>query len=211
MRFADRADAGRKLIPVLEKYKDSKDAIVIGLPRGGVVNAYEVAKGLNLPLDIIVVRKIGAPMQPELAVGALTQEGDLLLNQDLMNRIGLMQQDIAGIIEDEKKEAQRRLELYRGDRQPLDLKNKTVIMVDDGLATGATMRAAIISARGMGAKKIVVAIPVSTIDTLRKIEQEADEVICLYVPDRFWGISGFYDVFFQTEDDEVIDLLRKAK
>ena len=210
MRFIDRADAGRKLVPALEKYKDNKDAIVIGLPRGGVVNAYEVAKELHLPLDIIVVRKIGAPMQPELAVGALAQEGDVHLDDRIMNMVGVKQEDVVDIIADERQEAQRRLLLYRGDRSPLDLKNKIVIIVDDGLATGATMRAAILSARRMEAQKIVVAIPVSPKDTLKKIEAEADEVICLYTPEVFFGVGGFYDVFYQTEDEEVIDLLNKS-
>ena len=211
MSFIDRADAGRKLASLLGKYKDMQDAIVIGLPRGGVVNAYEVAKELNLPLDIIVVRKIGAPMQPELAVGAISQEGDVLLDHAIMNMVGVKEQDLQIIIEDEKQEAQRRLEVYRHDRSPLDLKNKIVILVDDGLATGATMRAAILSARSMGAQKVVVAIPVSPKDTLVKIEQEADEVICLYVPELFWGVGGFYDSFLQTQDEEVIDLLSKSK
>ena len=211
VRFIDRRDAGRKLVPLLEKYKDKKDVIIIGLPRGGVVNAYEVAKELNLPLDIIVVRKIGAPMQPEFAVGAISQEGDVLLDHNIMNMVGVKEKDLQIIIADEKQEAKRRLELYRGDRAPLDLANKTVILVDDGLATGATMRAAILSARRMGAQKIIVAIPVSPKDTLKKIEQEADEVVCLYTPDVFWGVGGFYDVFYQTEDNKVIDLLSKSK
>jgi len=211
VRFIDRRDAGRKLVPLLEKYKDKKDVIIIGLPRGGVVNAYEVAKELNLPLDIIVVRKIGAPMQPEFAVGAISQEGDVLLDHNIMNMVGVKEKDLQTIVEDEKQEAKRRLALYRGDRAPLDLINKTVILVDDGLATGATMRAAILSARRMGAQKIIVAIPVSPKDTLKKIEQEADEVVCLYTPDVFWGVGGFYDVFYQTEDNKVIDLLSKSK
>lgn len=208
IRFKDRADGGRKLVPQLEKYKNNKDAIVIGLPRGGVVTAYEVAKELNVDLDIIVVRKIGAPMQPELALGAITQEGDIILDEKLMSMVGATKEDLKPIIEEEKEEAKRRLTLYRGDKPPLDLENKIAILVDDGLATGATMRAAIISARNLKAQKIVVAIPVSPPETLKKINLEADEVICLGTPELFWGVGAFYDNFFQTEDEEVIELLR---
>ena len=173
MRFKDRVDGGKQLAVLLTKYKNNTDAIIIGLPRGGVVIAFEVSKELNLPLDIIVPRKIGAPTNPELAVGALTQEGAIVWNEALRKSLGLSPDDLKDIIAAEKKEAARRLRVYRGNRQPLNLKNKIVILVDDGIATGATMRAAISSARIQGAKFIVVAVPVSPMQVLEKIKQQA--------------------------------------
>ncbi len=211
MRFKDRVDGGKQLAVLLTKYKNNTDAIIIGLPRGGVVIAFEVSKELNLPLDIIVPRKIGAPTNPELAVGALTQEGAIVWNEALRKSLGLSPDDLKDIIAAEKKEAARRLRVYRGNRQPLNLKNKIVILVDDGIATGATMRAAISSARIQGAKFIVVAVPVSPMQVLEKIKQQADEVICAVTPDIFLGVGAFYDSFSQTEDAEVITLLEGAR
>jgi len=210
IRFKDRIDGGKKLAVLLASYKNDPNVIVIGLPRGGVVTAYQVAHALNLPLDLIVPRKISAPTRPELAVGALTQEGKVVWNHALLKQLGLTITDLAGSIEKEKKELARRLSLYRGTRLLLNVKDKIVILVDDGIATGATMRAAIASVRVQGAKKIVVAIPVSSRDALEKIEEEADEVVCVIVPEVFWGVGAFYDLFDQTEDKEVIELMKKA-
>jgi len=207
MKFKDRSDAGKKLVPKLKKYKNNPDAIVLGLPRGGVVTAFEVAKALHLPLDIIVTRKIASPMQPELALGALTQEGAPIFDDNLLAMVGVTKESLQPIVVAERKEAQRRLELYRGDRPPLDLENKIAIIVDDGVATGATMRAAIMSAKNMKAQKTVVAVPVSPPETVEKIKKEANEVICLYASEVFWGVGQFYDLFLQTEDEEVIELL----
>ena len=209
MKFKDRQDGGKQLVPALLKYKNNPDAIVLGLPRGGVVPAYEIAKELHVPMDIIVTRKIASPMQPELALGALTQEGVPMFDERVLAMVGVSKEDLAPIVHAETLEAQRRLKLYRGDRAPLDLQNKIAIIVDDGIATGATMRAAIMSARAMGAKKIIVAVPVSPRDTLKKLENEADEIICLHIPDTFWAVGQFYDVFAQTEDEEVIDLMNR--
>lgn len=211
MKFKDRIDVGKKLAEALKKYRGDKDSIVIGLPRGGVVPAFEVADALGLPLDIIVTRKIGAPMQPELAVGALTQEGEPILDYDLMTTLGISASDLEQIIAAEIQEAKRRLHLYRGDREPLNLENKTAIIVDDGIATGATVLAAIKSARTLGAKKIIVAVPVSPQESLDKVAKEADEVICLFVPEIFYGVGGFYEEFLQTEDEQVIQLLQRAE
>ncbi len=211
MLFKDRSDGGKKLAVLLTEYKDFPDTIIIGLPRGGVVTAFEVSQALNLPLDIIVPRKIGAPTNPELAVGALTQEGDIVWNETLLKSLGLSVSDVAEIIEEEKAEASRRLRVYRGDLPPLDLNNKTVILVDDGIATGATMRAAIASARAQGAQKVVVAVPVSPPEALKRIKQEADKVICIETPEIFSGVGAFYKEFGQTEDQEVITLLNKAQ
>jgi len=209
IKFRDRADGGKKLAQKLEAYRDKSNTIVIGLPRGGVVTAYQIARELHLPLDIIVPRKIGAPFNPELAVGALTQEGTCVWNAELMQRLGLTPADLAHTIAEEQAEAARRLATYRGNRPPLDLKNKTVILVDDGIATGATMRAAIASAHAMGAHKVIVAVPVAPQDTLDLLRQEADEVICAYVPTFFGGVGAFYEMFPQTTDAEVIDIMHK--
>ncbi len=210
IRFKDRIDGGKKLAVLLASYKNNPNAIVIGLVRGGMITADQVAQALNLPLDLIVPRKISAPSSPELAVGALTQEGTIVWNNSLLKQLGLTIADLAENIEKEKKESVRRLHLYRDKRLPLNLKDKFVILVDDGIATGATMRAAIASARAQGAKKIIVAIPVSSRDALKKIEKEVDEVVCVTVPEVFWGVGGFYDIFDQTEDEEVIALMKKA-
>lgn len=208
IRFKDRADAGKKLALRLEKYKDRSDVVVIGLPRGGVITAFEVAKILQVPLDIIISRKIASPMQPELALGALTQEGVPIFDDRLLSLVGVSRESLQRVVEDEKKEIQRRLSLYRAQRSPLDLTGKIAILVDDGIATGATMLATILSARALHAKKIVVAVPISPPDSLEKIKKEVDEVICLDTPQIFFGVGGFYDSFVQTEDEEVINLLK---
>ncbi len=211
MRFRDRVDSGKQLAQKLLAYQDHPDAIVLGLPRGGVITAYEVAQALHLPLDIVVPRKIGAPLNPELAVGAVTQEGDVMWNEQLMKSLHLSPDELTDIIAREKKESARRLTAYRGGRKPLDLKDKVVILVDDGIATGATMRASIASVRARGAQKIVVATPVAPVDALKKIEKEADEIVCVLMPKIFLGISAFYDEFAQTSDEEVVALMQQKK
>jgi putative phosphoribosyl transferase len=203
--FKDRADAGRQLVPLLQQYAHAKDTIVVGLPRGGVVPAYEIARALGLPLDIVVSRKIGAPDQPELAVGALTEDGTVIFNDDIMQTLGLAPDDVHSIIEAEKQEAQRRLALYRAGKSPREFKGKTIIIVDDGIATGATMRAAIASVRAQGARKIVVAVPVALEAELATID--ADEIYCPLRVDYFPGVGAFYESFPQTSDQEVIDLM----
>ena len=205
--FVDRVDSGIQLAEKLSAYKDNPDAIVIGLPRGGVVTAAEVAKKLNLPLDIVVPRKIGAPFNEELAVGAITQDGEIVWNERIVKSLHLQPEDVAQTIEREHKEAQRRLNLYRGNRPPLNLKNKTVLLIDDGIATGATMRAAITYAKKQGAEKIIIGTPVATADTLMLLEPEVDQIVSVLIPSTFLGIGAFYESFPQTEDDEVISLL----
>jgi len=209
IRFKDRRDAGKQLVERLAQYKDNKNVVVLGLPRGGVVTAYEVAQHLRLPLDIIVTRKIGAPLQPELAVGAITQDGEPIFNEALMQQLGITKDDVAPIIEEEKKEAQRRLNTYRGQREPLDLTNKIALLVDDGIATGATMRAAIKTARTLGAQKIIVAVPVLPEQEVETFEREADELVYVTAPSFFTGVGMVYESFAQTTDDEVIDLLSR--
>jgi len=203
--FKDRIDAGMQLLPLLQKYAHAKDTIVVGLPRGGVVIAHAIATGLGLPLDIVVPRKIGAPDQPELAVGALTEDGTTIFNDDIMRELNLSPDDVRSTIEEEKREAQRRLALYRAGKGPRDFKGKTVIVVDDGIATGATMRAALASLRAHGVKKVVVAVPVAIREALKNLD--ADEIYCPLIPDYFPGVGYFYQSFPQTTDQEVIDLL----
>lgn len=208
MRFINRIDAGQKLAKKLTHFKGKQDILVLGLPRGGVVLSAEVSKFLQIPMDILVARKIGAPSNPELAIGALTEGGTVYLNESLLQKLGLTVHDLTDIIEAEKKEALRRVALYRGNRPVLELKDKTVIIVDDGIATGSTMLVAVQKARALGAKKIVVAVPVSAADSLKRIEKEVDEVVCLRAPEDFFGVAQFYESFPQVTDDEVVELMR---
>ncbi len=211
MFFIDRVDAGKKLAEKLIKFKDIKNGIVLGLPRGGLPVAFEVAQALNLPLDIVVPRKIGMPGQPELAVGAVCEDGSVIFNESLLRMANLKPADLQPIIDKERQEAQRRLKKYRGDRPKLDLQDKVVILVDDGIATGSTMRAAIASAKANGAEKIIVAVPVIPPNTIPTMQEEVDQVIYLDAPAYFGAVGAFYQNFGQTEDEEVIALMEKAK
>lgn len=205
--FRDRKDAGQKLAHKLLSYRGKKNTWVLGLPRGGVVVAAEVAKVLSLPLDIIVTRKIGAPHNPELAIGAIDEKGHAIYNEELLEDLGVSQEYQKEEGAKEQKEAEHRLKIYRKNRPFLDLKNKTVILVDDGLATGATMRAAVYSAKAKGAQKVIVAIPVAALSSLEKLKEEANDIIYCDAPDSFGAVSGFYDHFDQTTDEEVMELL----
>lgn len=207
MLFKDRQHAGKLLANILEKYRDNHHVVVIGLPRGGVVTAYEVAKQLNLPLDIICARKIGAPYNPEFAIGAITETGDSFLNQEVIDRLDIPKEYIDETIKKESAESARRVEAYKKNRLPTNLSGKTVILVDDGIATGATMKASIKTAKKKGAKKIIVAAPVAAPDTLNEIESEVNEVVCLAAPIFFQAVGQFYERFDQTTDEEVIALL----
>lgn len=211
MMLKDRADGGKKLAERLLIYKDDPSVVVIGLPRGGVVPAYEIAKALDAPMDIIVTRKVGAPTQPELAVAAVTSDGTVLYNDRVMKNLGYSLDVIDDLAEAEKKEAVRRLETYRKGRSPLDLKDKIVILVDDGIATGMTMKAAIMSAGLRGAKKIVVAVPVLPADSMETLKEMVDDVQYVLMPETFFSISEFYELFPQTSDEEVIALMDVAK
>jgi putative phosphoribosyl transferase len=193
---------------LLEKCKDAKDTIILALPRGGVVVGYEIAKKLNLPLDIVVPRKIGAPGNPEFAIGAVTETGEAILNEEVS---GISDEYLKSEAKKEKGEAERRLKLYRGSRPPLDLENKTAVIVDDGLATGLTMRAAIKTAKKLGAKKIIVAVPIAPPETAELIKKESGEIIYLETPLLFGAVGAFYKKFGQTTDEEVIELLKKSK
>jgi putative phosphoribosyl transferase len=208
--FSDRVDAGRRLASAL-KALVSKDAIVLAIPRGGVVVGYEVASALNLPLDVIIPRKIGAPDNPELAIGAMTEDGTVLLDDMLVMQLQVSEGYIEKESEAQKLEIQRRLKLYRGDIPYPSLENRNVIIVDDGIATGSTMKAALASVRNRGAKTVIIAIPVGPPSTIRELEKGADHVVCLHTPESFYAIGQFYEDFTQTEDEEVTRLLRLNK
>jgi len=207
MIFKDRADAGRQLAKKLKDYQNKPDTIVVALPRGGVVLGYEIAKELNLSLDIVVPRKIGAPGNEEFAIGAISEEGDYVKN----DAAGDFDKDyIDKEIAKEKEEAKRRLGTYRPGMEKRQFAGKTILLVDDGIATGLTMLAAIKTLRNMKAKKIIVAVPVAAPDSYGKIKEEADKAITLDQPFLFGAVGQFYQVFEQTEDDEVISLMKNA-
>lgn len=208
MYFRDRREAGQLLALELEKY-GSANPIVLAIPRGGVVIGAEVAASLDCLLDLIVPRKLGSPFNPELAIGAVVKDGSTYLNRDTIAYIGVSQ----GYIEEEKKkqvvEIERRLKKYRGDRPEPNIKDETVILTDDGVATGATIRAAIRSIRSQEPEKLVVAVPVGPADTIEELKSEVDEVVCLYAPEVFYAVGGFYAFFEQTTDNEVVELLKE--
>jgi predicted phosphoribosyltransferase len=210
MIFRDRVDAGQKLTAVLGRYRGVKGTIVIALPRGGVVVGAEVAKALDLPLDIVVPRKIGAPGNEEFAIGALTEAGEVVWNEEALALTHPTEEYKRETIAAEQQEAQRRLATYRGNRPPRNVKGKTVLLVDDGIATGATTRAAIRTLRAEGAQRIVLAVPVAAADSIAALRSEADEIVCLHAPQWFGAVGAFYDVFDQTTDEEVIALLRSS-
>lgn len=209
MIFHNRIEAGKKLAQELKIYREKSNGIVIGLPRGGVVVAHEVARILGLPLDVIVPRKIGAPGNKEFAIGAIAEDGQGVFDEKSISELKISKKYITQEIQIEQQEAARRLLLYRRDKPLLQLQDKIVILVDDGVATGATMRAAIQSARAKKASRIIVATPVIAQDTFEKIQKEADKVIALHAPLFFGAVGMFYRQFDQTEDAEVIALLGK--
>ena len=208
-RFADRADAGRRLAEALGRYRE-RDLLVLGLPRGGVPVAFEVAAALHAPLDVLVVRKLGVPYQPELAFGAIGEGGVEVLNDVVVRRLGLRAEAIAAVEDAQRTELQRRVDRYRGGRPGLDLTARTVLIVDDGFATGATARAAVLVARARGADKVVLAAPIGAADTIAELRKVADEVVCLGVPRDFMAVGQGYDDFDQTSDEQVCALLGAA-
>ena len=208
--FPNRAEAGRLLAEKLEKYEGLDDVIVLGLPRGGVPVAYEVAKRLRAPLDVFIVRKLGVPGFEELAAGAIASGGVRVLNEDVVRAIPYATEAIEAVTTKETAELERREQIYREERAAPELRDKTVILVDDGLATGATMRAAVKALRQRGAAKIIVAVPVAPPDTCQEIAHEADETICLSTPPFFQAVGQYYENFSQTSDDDVRELLTKA-
>jgi putative phosphoribosyl transferase len=208
--FADRADGGRALATALESRRGAADTIVLGLPRGGVPVAYEIAAALGLPLDVLVVRKLGLPWQPELAMGAIASGGALVLNDEVVRHLGGRDDAFEAVRRREQAELERRERDYRGERPPLDMRKRIGILVDDGLATGATMEAAVRALQALGARRVVVAVPVASPDARDRIAAVADEVVCLATPMLFSAVGQWYRDFGQTSDDEVRDLLSRA-
>src|SRR5213595_3470434 len=208
--FSNRAEAGRQLAEKLDKYAGRKDVIVLGLPRGGVPVAYEVAKRLRAPLDVFIVRKLGVPGFEELAAGAIASGGVRVLNEDVMRAIPHADEAIEAVTTRETAELERREHEYRDGRLAPELRDRVVILIDDGLATGATMRAAVKALRQAGAAKIVVAVPVGPPETCREMAEEADEAVCATAPEFFHAVGQYYDDFAQTTDDEVRDLLKRG-
>ena len=208
--FADRTEAGKMLGEALSNYAGKTDVLVLALPRGGVPVAYEVAKALAAPMDLWLVRKLGVPGQEELAMGAMAGKDTRVLNQEIINLLNIDQASLNATIAREQAELERRNSLYRQGMPPPDIQGKTIILVDDGLATGATMRAAIASLRHAGAARIIVAVPVAAGSASEKIRKEADKLVCLYTPEPFYGVGQWYDDFSQTTDEEVLALLDRA-
>jgi predicted phosphoribosyltransferase len=205
--FRDRADAGRALAAALSQWKGSPDAIVLGLPRGGVPVAYQIARTLGLPLDVLVVRKLGLPWQPELAMGAIASGGARVVNRDVVAMVPDAEKMIEQVAAREAVELQRRERAYRGNRSPLQVDGLSTILVDDGLATGATMRAAVDAMRHLGARRVVVAVPVASAEARERLAAVADEVVCLQAPPFFSAVGQWYEDFSETTDEEVHKLL----
>jgi putative phosphoribosyl transferase len=208
--FRDRAEAGRFLGAELASRTLPKDSIVLALPRGGVPVGFEVARALAAPLDVVVVRKLGVPWQPELAMGAIASGGVRILDERLILQEGIPPEEIESVAANEAQEVERRELLYRGDRPPLELRNRLVILVDDGLATGSTMLAAVKCVQSLQPSNVTVAVPVASRQACTLIRNEADDCVCLATPAPFIAVGEWYQDFRQTSDVEVRELLRQA-
>jgi putative phosphoribosyl transferase len=209
-QFFNRTEAGQFLAEPLSPYANQTDVIVLALPRGGVPVAAEVAKRLNVPLDVFVVRKLGLPGHPELAMGAIASGGVRVFNGEVVNALRIADEVIDAVSAEELIELQRREKLYRANRPPLDVEGETVIVVDDGVATGSTMIAAISALRQLNAGRIIVAAPVISGSAYREIERQADEVVAVMIPERFYAVGQWYEDFSPTTDEEVRELLARA-
>jgi putative phosphoribosyl transferase len=208
--FLDRREAGRALGAKLASYGRRNDVIVLGVPRGGVPVAFEVALALDAPLDVFLVRKLGVPGQEELAMGAIASGGVRVLNSSVIQQLQISAGDIERAANREERELRRREVSYRGDRPPLDLRGRIAILVDDGLATGSSMRAAVEAARKLAPARIVVAVPVAPLSTAQEMRRIADDVACVATPEPFYSVGRFYEEFDQTTDAEVRELLRRS-
>jgi putative phosphoribosyl transferase len=205
--FADRADAGRQLAEALRAYAGNPNVVVLALPRGGVPIGYEVARRLDAPLDVYIVRKLGVPGHEELAMGALAGDGTCVVDEDLIETLRIEESTLDDVLQREAEELRRRELAYRAARPPLDIRGKIVIVVDDGMATGASMRAAALALRQHGPAAIVVAVPVAAPRTCASLERVADRVVCVHTPEPFHAVGLYYHDFEQTSDDEVRRLL----
>jgi len=208
--YRNRTEAGRALAEKLTEYAGRTDVVVLALPRGGVPVAYEVARSLDAPLDVFLVRKLGVPGHEELALGAIATGGVRLLNHGVVRSFEVTPRVIDEVTASEQAELERRARVYRGDRPPPEVRGKTVILIDDGLATGASMRAAIAALRQGEPARIVVAVPIASPSICDEFRDEVDEVVCARTPDPFYAVGMWYDDFSQTSDDEVRDLLQRA-
>mgnify|MGYP001066236906 CR=1 FL=1 len=206
--FENREEAGKLLAEKLVVYKDEGDVVVAGIPRGGVPVAAEIAKTLDLPLDVVVTRKIGAPGQEELAIGAIGPEGVSVFDEDLISRLGVSEDYKEQVVEDETEEMNERIRKFRGSKKPQNFKGKTVIIVDDGVATGSTVEASIKYLKMKGASKTILAVPVAPLESVEELEALVDKFIAIATPDEFYAVGQFYKDFPQTEDEEVIRLLQ---
>lgn len=208
MLFKDRKEAGKKLAQALNSFS-GRDALVLAIPRGGVVVAEPVAEALEAELDVIIPRKVGAPGNKELAVAAVAPDGTVLYNERALNLLGLNKEDLAPEIEKEIKEIKRRLQVYRGHREEPRVKDRVVIVIDDGLATGFTMEAALVSLTKKEPRELILAVPVAPPDTLERLRSLVNEAVCLVTPEPFYAVGQFYLSFPQVEDEEVLSILRR--
>jgi putative phosphoribosyl transferase len=208
--FKNRVDAGKKLAKELSKYANRSDVLILALPRGGVPVAFEVAKKLNVKMDVFIVRKLGVPGNEELAMGAIASDNIIVLNEDVVRSFHISKQVIDSVAAKELRELERRERTYRGNRPKLNIGDSTVILIDDGLATGATMRAAAAAVKTKNPAKTVIAVPTGAPDTCSYFEEQVDEVICVTTPEPFYGVGAWYEDFGQTTDEEVCELLGKA-
>lgn len=208
--FKDRRDAGQKLATELSAFAGRPDVVVLALPRGGVPVAFEVALALGAPLDIFIVRKLGLPGHEELAIGAIASGGVRVLNNDIVQTLRIPERVIDRVAQRELQELERRERAYRGDRPMPDVRDRTVILIDDGLATGASMRAAVAGLRALHPAQIVVAVPTAAPETCAALEREVDQIVCAMTPEPFYGVGRWYEDFSQTTDEEVRMFLEEA-
>jgi putative phosphoribosyl transferase len=211
MRFRDRTIAGQELANTLHDLRAQSGLLVLGIPRGGVVVASEVARALNAPLDVCLTHKLGAPDNPELAIGAMAESGQVVLDREMIKELWVPRDYLEAETERQRKELARRIQLYRGDRPPPQISDRTVILIDDGLATGSTMMAALRALDAQAPASLIAAIPVAPPEAIHRLASLADRVECLCSPRPFWAVGAFYDVFDQVSDEEVVELLHMKK
>jgi putative phosphoribosyl transferase len=209
-RFRNRTEAGQRLAAELSRYAGNQDVLVLGLPRGGVPVAFEVARALNAPLDVFLVRKLGVPGQEELAMGAIASGGVRILNRGVMRTLQIPDEIVEAVAAREEQELERRQRAYRNDRSAPKVEGRIVILVDDGMATGATMRAAAAALRQQDPARVVIAVPAAAPETCEALREEVDEIVCTFTPEPFYAVGLWYEDFPQTTDEEVRDLLGRA-